>query len=204
MCFHLKMPQTVKISEDCQQCTEDIEFGSKSSYYMTGNYKGCLWVTKGVCDMDTDTLECSECEAPHFKTAVSGVCSHLVAAADQEVSALHDDCTGSLFNAFPAIGTNGRFCVCYRPSTVRTVPPSKWTIDEEDVDEENDVILDKERVVRVYADDFVEGTYRITMPGIYILMENVELEMNGGDYENPNGEGIQWIYLFLFCGLFVV
>ena len=57
---------------------------------MTGSYNGCLWVTKGVCDMDPDTLECYECEAPHGKEPVSGVCSHMVLAADHAVNDRHE------------------------------------------------------------------------------------------------------------------
>ena len=40
------------VAEDCSQCVETEDFGDKSTYYMTGNYNGCLWVTKGYCDMD--------------------------------------------------------------------------------------------------------------------------------------------------------
>ena len=65
------------------------------------------------------------------------------------------------------------------------VPASKWVLPKEDRRPK----MDKNRVVRVYADDFSEGTYRIKTPGIYTLMEDVELEMNAGDYDEPNAEG---------------
>ena len=59
---------------------------------MTGNYNGCLWVTKGYCDMDPDSLECYECTAPYVDEPVSGLCTHMHADADHPVNSAHDVC----------------------------------------------------------------------------------------------------------------
>ena len=79
-------------------CSEVDGLGDKSSYYMTGNYNGCLWVTKGYCDMDPDSLECYECTAPHVEEPISGLCSHMFMAADQYVNDQHEDCVGNSYN----------------------------------------------------------------------------------------------------------
>ena len=39
------------------------------------------------------------------------------------------------------------------------------------------------------ASDFATGTYRITEPGYYIIMEDIEFNMNEGDYDSPNEPG---------------
>ena len=79
-------------------CSEVEGLGTKSTYYMTGNYNGCLWVTKGYCDMDPDSLECYECTAPHVEEPISGLCSHMFMAADQTVNDQHEDCVGNSYN----------------------------------------------------------------------------------------------------------
>mmetsp|Transcript_39963 Transcript_39963/g.63972 ORF Transcript_39963/g.63972 Transcript_39963/m.63972 type:complete len:993 (+) Transcript_39963:182-3160(+) len=177
---------TWAIAEDCHTCAEDEDFGANSVYYMTGNYNGCLWVTKGYCDMDPDSLECYECTAPYVDEPVSGLCTHMHADADHPVNSAHDDCVGTSYNAEPAIGTEGEFCVCYKPKMATMVKPSKWVVPDPDAL----VVQDKTTVVEVYNDDFKDGTYRILQPGIYKIMEDIEFDMNAGDYSNPNAEGM--------------
>ena len=36
----------------------------------------------------------------------------------------------------------------------------------------------------------MDGTYRVLYPGIYKIMEDIEFNMNNGDYDNPNAEGM--------------
>mmetsp|Transcript_26979 Transcript_26979/g.44251 ORF Transcript_26979/g.44251 Transcript_26979/m.44251 type:complete len:991 (-) Transcript_26979:547-3519(-) len=170
------------IAEDCQTCVEDEDFGENTVYYMTGNYNGCLWITKGYCDMDPDSLECYECLAPMADEPVSGLCTHMHADADRPVNSAHDDCVGTSYNAMPSIGTEGEYCVCYKPKSASMVKASAWvTPDVDDAD-----LQTPDTVVEVYATDFADGTYRILQPGIYRLMEDIELEMNSGDHSNPN------------------
>eukprot|EP00486_Rosalina_sp_Unknown_P004769 CAMPEP_0201570246 /NCGR_PEP_ID=MMETSP0190_2-20130828/12401_1 /ASSEMBLY_ACC=CAM_ASM_000263 /TAXON_ID=37353 /ORGANISM="Rosalina sp." /LENGTH=816 /DNA_ID=CAMNT_0047993567 /DNA_START=127 /DNA_END=2574 /DNA_ORIENTATION=- len=174
------------IAEDCHTCVEDDDFGSSSVYYMTGNYNGCLWVTKGYCDMDPDSLECYECTAPYVDEPVSGLCTHMHLDADSPVNSAHDDCVGTSYNAEPSIGTEGEYCVCYKQKESKMVPASKWVIPDVDAN----LKQDKNTIVRVYNDDFKDGTYRILQPGIYKVMEDIEFNMNDGDYDNPNAEGM--------------
>jgi len=174
-----------KVAEDCSACEEVDGLGDKSTYYMTGNYNGCLWVTKGYCDMDPDSLECYECTAPHVDEPLSGLCSHMHMAADQEVNAEHEECVGNSYNQEPSIGTEGEFCVCYKPESSSIVPASQWILPDFDDGEQQS----KDTVVEVYSSDFADGTYRILQPGIYQIMEDIEFEMNSGDHANPNEEG---------------
>jgi len=174
-----------KVAEDCSACEEADGLGDKSTYYMTGNYNGCLWVTKGYCDMDPDSLECYECTAPHVDEPLSGLCSHMLMAADQAVNAEHEECVGNSYNQEPSIGTEGEFCVCYQPESSSIVPASQWILPDFDDGEQQS----KDTVVEVYSSDFADGTYRILQPGIYQIMEDIEFEMNSGDHANPNEEG---------------
>jgi len=40
-------------------------------------------------------------------------------------------------------------------------------------------------MVELYQKDFTHGTYRITQPGTYVIMEDIEFDFNGGDIEKP-------------------
>eukprot|EP01083_Nonionella_stella_P196255 722277_1 len=175
-----------KISEKCDACVETEDFKESSVYYMTGNYNGCLWVTKGYCDMDPDSLECYECTAPYVDEPVSGLCTHMFSDADHPVNSAHDDCVGTSYNAEPSIGTEGEYCVCYKPKYSTMNPAGKWVVPEVDVN----AMQDKHTVIEVYNDDFKDGTYRILKAGIYRLMEDIEFDMNSGDYSNPNTPGM--------------
>jgi len=174
-----------RVAEDCNSCSEISGLGAKSTYYMTGNYNGCLWVTKGYCDMDPDTLECYECTAPHVDEALSGLCSHMFMSADQSVNDQHEDCVGNSYNQEPSIGTEGEFCQCYKPASSTTVPAGEWVLPDFD----DDSAQSADTVVEVWASDFATGTYRITSPGVYRVMEDVEFDMNSGDYAAPNEVG---------------
>ena len=122
-----------RISSDCLKCESTDDFGDNSVYYLTGNYVGCLWITKGYCDMDPDSLECYTCSAPGSDEVLSGLCTHMIADADRSVNTAHDDCVGTSYNAEPSIGTNGEYCVCYKPENSVTVSPAKWDIPEEKI-----------------------------------------------------------------------
>ena len=62
---------------------------------MTGNYYLCAWGTKGDCDMDAVSLECSMCKNYHggkyYGEIMSGVCSHVVESVNHEIYSDHDD-----------------------------------------------------------------------------------------------------------------
>lgn len=175
-----------RISEDCNTCMKTDDYGDDSVYYLTGNYIGCLWITKGYCDMDPDTLECYTCSAPNSDEELSGLCTHMVADSNRAVNTAHDDCVGTSYNAEPSIGTNGQYCVCYKPENVRDVAPAKWEIPQETIQISPQT---GDTIVQLYGKDFTSGTYRITQPGYYIVMEDIEFNMNAGDYDSPNDIG---------------
>ena len=86
------------VSEDCSSCAVTEDFGDGSTYYMTGNYNGCLWITKGYCDMDPDTLECSTCTTGRSDTVLTGLCSHVEQDADHHVPQTHSSCVSNSYN----------------------------------------------------------------------------------------------------------
>ena len=160
------------------------EFGDNSAYYMTGNYIGCLWVTKGYCDMDPDTLECYQCSVMHSNTQYSGLCTHMEMSADYDVYTQHNLCTSNSFNAVPSLGTNGKYCMCYKPdtATINDAASSFTRDDDNTITIKANEQRSSETVIKVSNDDFKYGTYRITEPGTYILQEDIELNMNAPRY----------------------
>merc|ERR1719471_779708 len=118
---------------------------------------------------------------------LSGLCSHMFMSADQSVNDQHEDCVGNSYNQEPSIGTEGEFCQCYKPASSTTVPAGEWVLPDYDSAADQNA----DTVIEVYAADFETGTYRITQPGIYKVMEDIEFEMNAGDHSRPNDEG-QW------------
>jgi len=174
-----------RVSADCQTCASNENLEDYSTYFMTGNYIGCLWVTKGMCDMETSTLECFECSTGG--TTYSGLCSHMELSADTAVYVDHDLCTTNNYNVVPALGTNGQYCVCYQPEEAAIVDAGQSFERAISVGESEAAF---EGTVEVYSYDFSQGTYRITRSGYYKLMEDVEFNMNAPDnYDEPNVEG---------------
>jgi len=172
-----------KVSEDCSTCSETEDFGSSSVYYMTGNYNGCLWITKGYCDMDPDTLECATCSTGRSDDEYTGLCSHVEQDADTVVPHVHSHCVSNSFNQFPSLGANGEFCVCYKNAAASSVPAGEWVVPEEHSPSQQT----QDTVVEVFGADFESGTYRIVSPGVYSVMEDIELEMNAPpDGSSPN------------------
>jgi len=173
------------VSADCHTCASSSKEKDYAAFFMTGNYIGCLWITKGMCDMDSSSLECYECSTSSGKK-YSGLCTHIEKSADTEVYEDHDLCTTNNFNLIPSIGTNGQYCVCYQQEEEVLVDAGS-SFDREDKSELGSVSAAN---VELYADDFTQGTYRITTPGYYKLMEDVELNMNAPDnFDSPNAEG---------------
>eukprot|EP01084_Bolivina_argentea_P145792 255452_1 len=117
--------------------------------------------------MDSSTLECYKCAAPNTDDELlSGLCTHMEADADLNVTFEHDDCVGTSYNAEPSIGTNGKYCVCYNQPLAQPtmVKPSKWNIPDDDVDTFNNDAPENNTIL-LYNKDFEHGTYRIKTPG---------------------------------------
>jgi len=166
------------------------------------------------CDMDYDTYQCYSCfEFSHSHSfddvfAVeettsesqykwTGLCVDSVRSADNSVPQTHDDCTEQVENAEfkPSIGTDGRFCVCAQPNssplpyyiddmTLETYE-TLWTTNQNSKIEVPTTKTSTNNIVYLYSKDFVSGTYRITEPGTYIIMEDIEFDFNAGDSSDP-------------------
>lgn len=107
------------ISEDCNTCS-DYE-GIDTAYYMTGNYYGCSFATKSLCDMNPTTLQCNQCIMSNLGGNVEypGLCTHIVLPTDSEdinsATTSHQTCVTAKWNYLPSIGLNGQFCPCFKP-----------------------------------------------------------------------------------------
>ena len=106
----------------------------------------------------------------------------------------NQDCSKSSDGYFkPSIGTNGRFCVCTQP----TADVQYYSASESDLirinsannNNNNDISkissnnqktskTSENNIIRLYQADFSTGTYRITEPGTYIIMEDIEFDFN--------------------------
>ena len=80
------------VSPDCQTCIKSDE--TNATYYMTGNYFGCLWNSKGYCDMNPNTLQCYQCKVPannvfEKEITMDGLCTHLEMNANRTVVKKH-------------------------------------------------------------------------------------------------------------------
>eukprot|EP01084_Bolivina_argentea_P151921 265107_1 len=122
--------QDYTTSDDCNSC--DINNLNKA-YHMTGNYFGCSFATKLLCDMDTNTNQCFQCTLPNDHSSnvklYAGVCTHSVLSLtntdiNNEWSS-HKKCETYEWNYLPSIGTNGKYCMCLKPKSSR----EDWVVD---------------------------------------------------------------------------
>eukprot|EP01084_Bolivina_argentea_P157701 274790_1 len=178
------------ISENCNECDN---YNTDIAYYMTGNYYGCSFATKANCDMDPSTLQCNKCMLNGLgrfdddNTEYPGLCTHIILNINDESInneyTTQKECVTSSWNYLPSIGLNGKFCPCIKPidkyykTMQKKVRPLYITeIKNIYLNEQNiDCNL---RVIELTNDDFKYGTYRIQKCGIYILMEDIILNMN--------------------------
>mmetsp|Transcript_41398 Transcript_41398/g.66586 ORF Transcript_41398/g.66586 Transcript_41398/m.66586 type:complete len:1075 (-) Transcript_41398:25-3249(-) len=114
----------------------------------------------------------------------------------------------------PSIGKDGRFCMCVKPSadkyaqyevkTSALVEKQQFIeqamLDSSNVDVEDDQFSgitagEKINIVRLYQKDFADGTYRITEPGKYIIMEDIVF-----DFKAPKGYADEGVVLETYNG----
>jgi len=150
----------------------------------------------------------------------SGTCAFNVRAADLPVTPElgHDGCTADLQGAHhgidygyhlkPSLGTDGSFCVCHQSTSdatthalsddlarkqqiiteMREAKNGEVQLDEEDAAEQSEIIY------YLYASDFATGTYRITRPGRYVLMEDVAFNPNAGTTRGGEANDDMWAW----------
>ncbi len=139
-----------------------------------------------------------------------GLCGVYPRPADtDEIAHSRKECFAFDNQYNPSIGTDGRYCQCYKPKTkkdmieisnkkliqyknnMENINKQQQTIESENKNEDN--------VVRLYQKDFQHGTYRISKSGKYIIMEDIEFDFNASDINNPNIEtsdgGAWWPYI---------
>ena len=191
-----------------------------------------MWATKAYCDMDQETLECYSCQSPaSTDEAMPGLCTHIELSASNQIYKQHDSCVSAKWNAVPSLGLTGKYCTCVKPSSDEyddTTFPALYQDDSEgditnsdtndnenNENNEEEILSSETNVVELTNDDFKYGTYRITQPGTYKIMEDIELDMNSPDnFDSPNGKGNWWptsdqsaeyngMCCFLFFFLFV-
>jgi len=108
-----------RISDDCRTCKQPAAMGNYETYYISGNYYGCGYFNN-KCDMVGD--QCSSCYDGVGLRQTAGRCSHIVR---EPTYSWPFDCVylggnGGMeqyreyWNMAPSIGTNGKFCICYR------------------------------------------------------------------------------------------
>ena len=101
----------------------------------------------------------------------------------------------------PSIGTDGRFCQCWKPQ----VDHGLIEVQDEDLLRQRVALEDRMGSVEdgeeqaspsdafyLSPSDFVSGTYRITAPGTYVVTEDIVFDFNAGDAEAPNLGGGWW------------
>jgi len=203
---------TFSVAEDCSVCDDRPD--SPTGYYMTGNYFGCAFATKALCDMDPNTLDCYQCST-HDTSSDSndtypGLCTHIALdLANEQVdrsSTVHDKCTTYKWNFLPSLSQVGRYCTCFKPMNPDTdtwldahyvqSAPKKGELPPDAVDERV-CDLNNLETVHLRNEDFLDGTYRIRKCGIYKLMHNIELNMNAPAESNigewNDAEELHWV-----------
>jgi len=190
------------VSPSCDVCDEsdttNNDLGTDTTYYMTGNLFGCWWWIRGLhdCDMDWNTYECYACEcddgACHGTSmedsdATTGICATKTRSSTADVATTHDLCTRDTNLSFkPSLGTDGRFCVCAKPSTVQyyevdnSLISGEQTTDTTNEAQTDTTTTDEPVNVELYQSDFLHGTYRITKSGTYTIMEDITFDFNAG------------------------
>eukprot|EP00039_Didymoeca_costata_P032427 m.37788 g.37788 ORF g.37788 m.37788 type:complete len:560 (-) comp9351_c0_seq2:80-1759(-) len=125
-----KLKSQLALSMDCKSCeTGQTQMGK--SYYMSGEYYGCKWWNVGNCDMTSD-LVCKVCNDGTNSKPSRGQCTNYQLPATYAYNYHHvsvilynlmsivwccqeNGCRANWWHLAPAIGANGKQCVCYKP-----------------------------------------------------------------------------------------
>ena len=127
----------------------------------------------------------------------TGLCGVYPRPSDSnEIAQNREECFAFDNQYNPSIGNDGRFCQCYKPSLQQTIKidinqlmqyQNELLLKELKINDEiDDNDNNNNNIHELYQSDFLYGTYRIIKSGTYILMEDIELDFNSGDLENPN------------------
>eukprot|EP01084_Bolivina_argentea_P103379 185180_1 len=189
------------ISEDCNTCITNNN--NDIAYYMTGNYYGCSFATKSLCDMSPTTLQCNQCSGLlNDDNLYPGLCTHIILNInDKNINSAqtsHSKCVTAKWNYLPSIGLNGQFCSCIKPKEntfikVEAKYIQPFIMEAQNILETN--INCKQNIIELTNSDFKYGTYRIKYCGTYRIIENISLNMNAPpiDYsDSPNDNNYWW------------
>eukprot|EP00485_Elphidium_margaritaceum_P009873 CAMPEP_0202685912 /NCGR_PEP_ID=MMETSP1385-20130828/1730_1 /ASSEMBLY_ACC=CAM_ASM_000861 /TAXON_ID=933848 /ORGANISM="Elphidium margaritaceum" /LENGTH=1663 /DNA_ID=CAMNT_0049340385 /DNA_START=133 /DNA_END=5121 /DNA_ORIENTATION=- len=190
-----------RVAADCSQCAADdyadTMWGDNTAYYATGDYL-CFYIRKTDNLCSVDDVYCNACDEPNVKTYDQAYdpddpesetfpmwqqCKYVRYNADVYSNPDHYVCTHREPFVWPALGSDGTGCTCYKPSTTTTftVSLAQAVGQFESVHNEEYQALESAAeylYVELSQSDFTEGTYRITQPGTYVLAEDVVLDFN--------------------------
>lgn len=115
---------TFTFSEDCKTCDTSSKIAGLTPY-STGDLIGCTWFQKS-CPMTEDN-QCHECNLGDTDQLNGGSCTHIMRkpAFGYRGRGGHDpnagtffekDCDYNWWHLMPALGRNGKNCVCFKPT----------------------------------------------------------------------------------------
>jgi len=167
-----------------------------------------------VCEWDAAKTQISSKERPNWMTyemageigATTGVCDFEIRASTEQVTESFPLCATRgtsdpvLKNWKPSLGTQGAFCQCYHPyhDETRTIAVSLADLEAKQAminqlhgDASATIAYETDTVTELYQSDFAQGTYRITTPGTYVIMEDIEFDFNGAPEAHPSPNNIE-------------
>eukprot|EP00484_Ammonia_sp_Unknown_P011181 CAMPEP_0197073724 /NCGR_PEP_ID=MMETSP1384-20130603/210752_1 /TAXON_ID=29189 /ORGANISM="Ammonia sp." /LENGTH=1715 /DNA_ID=CAMNT_0042512563 /DNA_START=84 /DNA_END=5232 /DNA_ORIENTATION=+ len=190
-----------RVAEDCTQCLADDNpdtlWGDNTAYYATGDYL-CFYIRKTLNLCSVSDVYCNVCDDPDAKLYDQAYdpddpesdtypmwqqCKAVRFNADARSDADHYMCTHREPFVWPSLGSDGTGCTCYKPATTTTYTislsqavgqfESKENLDFHELEADSEYLY-----VELTQQDFLEGTYRITQPGTYVLAEDIVFDFN--------------------------
>ena len=194
-----------RVAEDCSTCLaddSDTQWGDNTAYYATGDYL-CFYIRKTGNLCEYSDVYCNQCDDPDVKTYEQPYdpldpesdtypmweqCKYVRFNSDVYSNPDHYYCTHREPFVWPALGSDGTGCTCYKPAetTAYTISLSQAVGQFES--KENLAYTQLEAAseylyVELSQEDFLEGTYRITQPGTYVITEDIVFDFNAPPVE---------------------
>eukprot|EP01084_Bolivina_argentea_P013335 24993_1 len=198
-----------RVAATCQECLGDDNEGTmrgdNTAYYSTGDYL-CFYIRKTGNLCEYSDVYCNACDDPDAKTYEQPYdpddtdnpdaetypmweqCKYVRGGADDYSTADHYYCTHREPFVWPTVGTDGTGCTCYKPATTTSYTIALAQAVGQFETTNNIAYTDLEAkseylYVELTNEDFLEGTYRITQPGTYKIMEDIVFDFNAPSEE---------------------
>eukprot|EP01083_Nonionella_stella_P001022 2945_1 len=169
--------------------------------YRTYQCRMCEWDHDNIHLTNTDRPDTMSHEEMLDEGIQFGSCSFEIRSSSQPISQTFSECVVApkgVTNWKPSLGLDGRFCECFKPNMNGDVAP-QLTVTQQQLQEKKDVLQlqtkteqtteeNTRKTIELYASDFEDGTYRITSPGNYIVMEDIVFDFNAPPkgHSSPN------------------